>query len=131
MWQALEIAQLAEFIKSKPKALSTIVGVQGLKLSGGQRQRLAIARILLTDPKVIILDEATSAIDYETEKNLYRDLFTYLKDKTVLIVAHRLSAVSQANRVYVFENGNIIEHGEHTELIEKDGLYARMFATQL
>ena len=131
LWRALEIAQLAEFIKSKPKALSTIVGVQGLKLSGGQRQRLAIARILLTDPKVIILDEATSAIDYETEKNLYRDLFAYLKDKTVLIVAHRLSAVSQANRVYVFENGNIIEHGEHTELIEKDGLYARMFATQL
>lgn len=131
LWKVLDIAQLADFVKSKPDGLETVVGLQGLKLSGGQRQRLAIARTLLTNPKVVILDEATSAIDYETERDLYRDLFEYLAGKTVLIVAHRLSAVLQADCIYVFENGSIIDSGKHGELVNKDGLYARLFATQV
>ena len=130
IWKMLEVAQLAAFVRSKKDQLSTIVGLQGLKLSGGQRQRIAIARTLLTDPKILILDEATSAVDYQTERRLYDALLEYLKDQTILIVAHRLSAVSQADRIYVFEDGRISDSGIHTDLIQKEGLYARLFAAQ-
>ena len=113
------------------RTADTLVGLQGVKLSGGQRQRLAIARMLLEDPSVVILDEATSAIDSETETLLYEALFNHLQDKTTLIIAHRLSAVKRADRVYVFESGHIIEHGAHEELLEENGLYARLFSAQV
>ncbi len=128
LWEALRVAQLSDIVKSLPAGLDTLVGRQGLRLSGGQRQRLAIARMLLTRPKVIILDEATSALDNETEAELHAALGRSLTGRTTLIIAHRLSAVQQADRVYVFEDGHIIEHGSHDQLINAGGLYHKLYA---
>lgn len=127
LWQALTIAQLADTVLAMPHGLDTIVGRHGVRLSGGQRQRLAIARMALTDPKLVILDEATSALDAATEARLHIALQHFLKDRTTLIIAHRLSAVKQADRVYVFDGGRIIEEGVHTDLIREDGLYAKLY----
>ncbi len=127
LWQALEIAQLKEVIEEMPKKLDTIIGHQGLRLSGGQQQRLAIARMVLTDPKVVILDEATSSLDTATEARLHHAMRTFLKGRTTLIIAHRLSAIKQADRVYVFEDGHIIEEGSHEELMQNKGLYSRLY----
>ena len=109
------------------EGLDTLIGRQGVRLSGGQRQRLAIARMILSQPKVVILDEATSALDAETEARLHEALRAFLADRTTLIVAHRLSAVKQADRVYVFESGEIIEQGEHDELMRNGGLYSKLY----
>ena len=130
LWNVLEIAQLKEFVKDMPQQLDTIIGRQGIRLSGGQQQRLAIARMLLTEPKVVILDEATSALDTETESHLHQAMSEFLKDRTTLIIAHRLSAVKQADRVYVFEDGRIIEEGVHDDLIRNKGLYSRLYGQQ-
>jgi ATP-binding cassette, subfamily C, bacterial len=127
LWQALDVAQLREVVESTPAKLDTIVGTQGIRLSGGQRQRLAIARMVLSDPKVVILDEATSALDTQTEAKLHQALQSFLENRTTLIIAHRLSAVKQADRVYVFDDGQIIEEGQHEELLRNDGLYARLY----
>lgn len=105
------------------------MGRQGVRLSGGQRQRLAIARMLLTDPKVVILDEATSALDAQTEALLHEALREFLQGRTTLIIAHRLSAVKQADRAYVFEDGRIIEQGSHQELLRQQGLYSQLYGT--
>ncbi|MDX2421112.1 MAG: ABC transporter ATP-binding protein [Amphritea sp.] len=127
LWQALEVAQLEPFVRQLDEGLDTMVGRQGVRLSGGQRQRLAIARMVLTDPKVVILDEATSALDAETEYHLHRDLAHFLQGRTTIIVAHRLSAVKQADHVYVFEDGQVAEQGDHAELLQQNGLYARLY----
>ena len=127
LWNALEIAQLKDTINNLDDGLDTIVGKQGVRLSGGQRQRLAIARMILSNPKVVILDEATSSLDTETEKNLHKALSEFLKDRTTLIIAHRLSAVRQADHIFVFEDGHIIEQGKHDDLLQKDGLYRRLY----
>jgi ATP-binding cassette subfamily C protein len=127
IWKALEIAQLDKFIRALDKGLDALVGKQGVRLSGGQRQRLAVARMVLADPKVVILDEATSALDTETERALHNALQAFLKNRTTLIVAHRLSAVKQADHVYVFEDGKVAEEGGHHQLLEQDGLYARLY----
>ena len=127
LWEVLAVAQLQDIIEEMPNRLDTIIGRQGIRLSGGQQQRLAIARMLLTDPKVIILDEATSALDTETEAHLHKALQTFLKGRTTLIIAHRLSAVRQADRVYVFEDGHIIEEGEHEKLMQSNGLYSKLY----
>ncbi len=130
LWQALETAQLAETVRAMPEGLDTLIGQHGVRLSGGQRQRLAIARMLLTEPKVVILDEATSALDTETEASLHAAMRDFLRSRTTLIIAHRLSAVKQADRVYVFEDGHIIEEGVHEELIRGNGLYSRLYGQQ-
>ncbi|MBL8390401.1 MAG: ABC transporter ATP-binding protein [Candidatus Accumulibacter sp.] len=127
LWQALQVAQLADTVRDLPSGLDTIVGRQGVRLSGGQRQRLAIARMVLSAPQVVILDEATSALDADTEARLHEALRGFLKRRTTLIIAHRLSAVKQADRAYVFDGGQIIEEGKHDELIQGDGLYSRLY----
>ncbi|HAS8423564.1 TPA: ABC transporter ATP-binding protein [Vibrio vulnificus] len=129
LWQALEIAQLQDVISQLTAGLDTQVGRNGIRLSGGQRQRLAIARMVLSDPQFVILDEATSALDTATEAALHRALNDYLKGKTTLIVAHRLSAVKQADLIYVLEDGQVTQSGTHSELVEQDGLYQTLYGS--
>lgn len=126
-WQALEIAQLADTIRALPSGLDSVVGRSGVRLSGGQRQRLAVARMVLAEPKVVILDEATSALDAATEYALHQGLNRFLENRTTLIIAHRLSAVKQADRVLVFDGGRIAEQGDHQQLIAEGGLYAKLY----
>jgi ATP-binding cassette subfamily C protein len=126
-WQALEIAQLDATIRALPNGLDSIVGRSGVRLSGGQRQRLAIARMILAEPKVVILDEATSALDAATEYNLHQAMARFLNGRTTLIIAHRLSAVKQADRVLVFDGGQVAEDGDHQQLIADGGLYAKLY----
>jgi len=127
LWKALEVAQLRDRVDGLDAGLDTPVGRGGIRLSGGERQRLAIARLVLADPRVVILDEATSALDTETEGRLHRALDTFLAGRTTIIIAHRLSAVRQADRVLVFEDGRIAEEGHHDELISGNGLYAALY----
>ncbi|QWF72490.1 ABC transporter ATP-binding protein [Methylomonas paludis] len=127
LWYALEIAQLKSIVVDLPQGLDTVVGRQGMRLSGGQRQRLAIARMIVSKPSVVILDEATSALDSETEYKLHQALSQFLQGRTTIIIAHRLSAVKQADHVYVFEQGKICEQGKHDELIQQQGLYAKLY----
>ena len=130
LWQALEIAQLKDTVSAMNNGLDTVVGRQGVRLSGGQRQRIAIARMIISEPKVVILDEATSALDAETEYQLHMAMNDFLKDRTTLIVAHRLSAIKQANQVYVFEAGAISEQGSHRKLLSQNGLYAKLYGVR-
>jgi len=127
LWNALEVAQLKSTIEELPEQLNTIVGRNGVRLSGGQRQRLAVARLVLSQPKIVILDEATSALDTETESKLHLAMREFLKDRTTLIIAHRLSAVKQADRVYVFEDGQVIDEGVHEEMVQRDGVYKKLY----
>ncbi|MCK5830089.1 MAG: ABC transporter ATP-binding protein [Methylococcales bacterium] len=127
LWHALDIAQLKETVEELNRGLDTIVGKQGMRLSGGQRQRLAIARMIVANPSVVILDEATSALDTATEKKLHDALADFLNERTTIIIAHRLSAVKQANHVYVFEDGRICEQGNHATLISNNGLYSKLY----
>ncbi len=127
IWQALEIAQMQQTVKDMPEQLDSIIGRSGIRLSGGQRQRLAIARMILADPKVVILDEATSSLDTETEALLHEAMHAFLQNRTTLIIAHRLSAVKQADRVLVFDAGKIIDEGNHQALISKEGLYRDLY----
>ena len=128
LWHALDIAQLKAFIAELPEGLDSMVGKNGVRLSGGQRQRLAIARMVLGRPQVVILDEATSALDSNTEHRLHEAMSEFLADRTTLIIAHRLSAVRQADRILVFENGHIVEEGDHDSLMQQGGLYRKLYA---
>jgi len=130
LWHALEVAELRETVEALPQGLDTPVGRQGVRLSGGQRQRLAIARMVLTEPNVVILDEATSMLDNVTETRVHANLRRALADRTVLIIAHRLSAVRQADRVLVFENGRIVEQGGHEQLLRQRGLYHKLYGNE-
>ena len=124
------VAEASSFIEDLPDNWATLVGEGGHRLSGGQRQRLAIARAVLKDAPVLILDEATSAVDNETEAALQRSISKISSDRTAIIIAHRLSTIRNAERIIVLENGNVIEDGTHEELVEKRGAYARMWAVQ-
>jgi ATP-binding cassette subfamily C protein len=130
LWEALAVAQLQDTVAATPDGLDTVVGRVGMRLSGGQRQRLAIARMILARPKVVILDEATSALDGQTEARLHQALETFLRGRTTLIVAHRLSAIRHADRAFVFEDGCICEEGHHDMLMAQGGLYARLYQGQ-
>ncbi|MGV8991986.1 MAG: ABC transporter ATP-binding protein [Thiobacillus sp.] len=127
LWQALAIAQLNDVIAALPHGLDTEVGRLGVRLSGGQRQRLAIARMIVANPRIVILDEATSALDTATERMLHQALSGFLDGRTTLIIAHRLSAVKQADRILVFENGRVVEEGDHKALIDRGGLYHKLY----
>ncbi|MEZ9628840.1 ABC transporter ATP-binding protein [Vibrio breoganii] len=129
LWSALEVAQLISLKDTLPKGLDSHIGRQGVRLSGGQRQRLAIARMVLSNPELVILDEATSALDTSTEAELHLALNRFLKNRTTLIVAHRLSAVKQADLIYVLEDGKVIQSGTHIDLIETDGLYQTLYGS--
>ncbi|ELA8088491.1 ABC transporter ATP-binding protein [Vibrio parahaemolyticus] len=127
LWRALEVAQLQDVISQLNHGLDTQIGRNGIRLSGGQRQRLAIARMVLSNPQFVILDEATSALDTATEAALHKALTEFLSGRTTLIVAHRLSAVKQADLIYVLEDGKVTQTGTHGELVEQEGLYQTLY----
>lgn len=127
---AATAAEAIDFIEELPLGFQTLVGERGIKLSGGQRQRLSLARAILKDPPILILDEATSAVDNETEAAIQRSLSIISRNRTVLVVAHRLSTIVSADQIVVLQNGQIAEKGTHGELIAHDGYYARQWAVQ-
>ena len=128
--QAAQAAFAWEFIERLPMGLETLVGENGVRLSGGQRQRLAIARAILRDPPILILDEATSSLDSESEKLVQGALSNLMKNRTTLVIAHRLSTVQHADRLVVLDKGRIVEMGTHQELLQKNGHYSRLHQTQ-
>lgn len=131
LWKVLEVAQLAQFIRDLPDGLESQLGRSGVRLSGGQRQRLAIARMMLKQPQVVILDEATSMLDTHTEGLLHAAMHDFLRGRTTIIIAHRLSAVKEADRVLVFDAGRIIEEGQHETLVNQAGsVYQRLYDQQ-
>ena len=128
--RAAEIAEVTEFVKTLPSQWETMVGEGGYRLSGGQRQRLAIARAVLKDAPLLILDEATSAVDNETEASLQRSIDYVSKDRTTIIIAHRLSTIRNCDTILVMDNGSIVERGSHNELVTNGGIYHRLWKVQ-
>lgn len=127
---AARAAELHEQILGFPKGYDTVVGERGLKLSGGEKQRVAIARSILKGPAIMLLDEATSALDTRTERNIQASLDLVCRNRTTLIVAHRLSTVVHADQILVIQEGEIVESGHHDELLEYGGIYASMWEQQ-
>ena len=127
---AAKIADINEFIESQPDKYKTEVGERGLTLSGGQRQRIAIARAIVRDPVILILDEATSSLDAAVERQVQNAMDRAMTGRTSLIIAHRLSTIRNANRIIVLEDGKIIQAGTHDELIKSGGLYAELYKLQ-
>ena len=127
---AAKMANAIEFIEDMPLGFETVIGEKGVKLSGGQKQRIAIARAILKNPPILILDEATSSLDTESEQLVQQAIEQLMKDRTVLVIAHRLSTVRNADKIIVMEKGRIIEKGKHSELYQKDGVYRRLYKLQ-
>ncbi|MCE7976365.1 MAG: ATP-binding cassette domain-containing protein, partial [Nitrospira sp. NTP1] len=119
-----------EFILELPDGYDTVVGEHGCALSGGQRQRIAIARALVANPRILIFDEATSALDYESEAIIQRNMAQICKGRTVIIIAHRLSTVRPAHKIYVIDRGQLVEQGTHDELLTRNGMYTRLHQHQ-
>ena len=128
--QAIRAAHAYDFVMALPRGLDTVIGEQGVRLSGGERQRLAIARALLKDPPILILDEATSSLDSESEREVQQALDRLIEGRTTLVIAHRLSTVRHAHRLVVVDGGRIVETGTHDELLRVDGLYKRLYDMQ-
>ncbi|WP_143049561.1 ATP-binding cassette domain-containing protein, partial [Oenococcus oeni] len=129
-WQAAEMADIADFIHQQTKGMNTLVGERGVKLSGGQKQRISIARALLKDAPIVILDEATASLDNESEKNIQHALKALMKNRTSLVIAHRLSTIYNADQIIVMSQGRIVEKGKHEQLLKQNGSYARLYNAQ-
>jgi ABC-type multidrug transport system fused ATPase/permease subunit len=129
--EAAKAANAHEFIIQLPEGYDTEIGERGVKLSGGQKQRLALARAILADPRILILDEATSSVDAEAEFLIQQALERVLKDRTSLVIAHRLSTVRNADKIIVLDKGRIVEIGKHDELLARDGLYGQLYKRQM
>jgi ATP-binding cassette subfamily B protein len=128
--RAAVLARADGFIEALPNAYQTLVGERGIKLSGGQRQRVAIARAILKDAPILVLDEATSALDSESERHIQEALWTLMKNRTAIVIAHRLSTVRQMDRLVVIDSGRIVEQGTHEQLLAKRGHYAALWEHQ-
>ena len=127
---AAQQAEADRFIQALPDGYNTVVGERGIRLSGGQRQRIALARAILKDPPVLILDEATASVDNETEAAIQRSLERITRHRTTIVVAHRLSTVRHADRIVVLDHGQLVEQGDHQGLLQQDGIYARLWKVQ-
>ena len=130
MQAAIDGAYVSEFSTKFELGLDTVIGERGIKLSGGQRQRVTIARAILANPRILILDEATSSLDTESESLIQESLKSLLKGRTTFVIAHRLSTIRQADQILVIEQGKIAEFGKHDELIEKKGRYFELYTYQ-
>jgi ATP-binding cassette subfamily B protein len=127
---AAQKAHAHEFIMASESGYQSLVGERGVKLSGGQRQRITLARAILKNTSILLLDEATSALDSVTEHHIQESLAYLMRDKTVMVIAHRLSTLSHLDRILVFQEGTIVEDGSHSELLRREGHYARMWSMQ-
>jgi ATP-binding cassette subfamily B protein len=130
LWEALEAAQIRTLVESLPDGLDTVVGERGYRLSGGERQRLAIARLLLKAPAIVVLDEATAHLDSESEVAVQRALDLAMEGRTSIVIAHRLSTIRNADLIIVVDQGRIVQRGRHEELLREGGLYAELYHTQ-
>ncbi|MEO8628686.1 MAG: ATP-binding cassette domain-containing protein, partial [Betaproteobacteria bacterium] len=130
VFDAARAAHIHDFIESLPDGYDAMVGERGLKLSGGEKQRVAIARAILKNPKIFVFDEATSALDSRSEKSIQGELERIARDRTTLIIAHRLSTVVDADEILVIDHGRIVERGTHRELLDRKSAYAQMWALQ-
>ena len=129
--RAIEIAQLSNDLDQLPEGLGTVIGERGVTLSGGQKQRAALARALLKDPPILVLDDALSHVDVHTEEKILRGLREFMRDRTTIVIAHRTSTLAQADRIVVLADNTIAEQGTHVELIARGGIYARFYDHQL
>jgi ATP-binding cassette subfamily B protein len=130
MWEALEAAQIKTLVEKLPDGLDTVVGERGYRLSGGERQRLAIARLLLKAPSIVVLEEATAHLDSESEVAVQRALDVAMVGRTSIVIAHRLSTIRNADLIIVVDQGRIVQQGRHTELMHEGGLYTELYRTQ-
>nr|HMN61602.1 ATP-binding cassette domain-containing protein [Anaerolinea sp.] len=128
--QATKAANIHDFIMDLPNGYETIVGERGYRLSGGEKQRIALARVILKDPRVLVLDEATSSLDSESESLIQEALKRVMAGRTSIVIAHRLSTILAADIILVMDRGKIVERGTHAELVRQDGLYAHLYKTQ-
>ncbi len=130
IYQAARMADIHDFIKSLPQSYQTVVGERGLKLSGGEKQRVAIARVILKRPKILVFDEATSSLDSHSEQAILKSLNSLSEQRSTLVIAHRLSTIIDADNIIVMDHGKVVEQGSHQQLIEQGGAYAHLWQLQ-